>query len=374
MLCYALGHQWNRKDALFGGQNIKILQTEAACLSRRRKNRLRRLFFKTLFITMAILIALMLAAYGVFAYLLGGLNRTTLDESKLSVTAGLSQNGKITNIALFGLDSRNHDYEGRSDAIMVASVNGKTGKIKLVSIARDTYVNVPGYGETKINHAYAYGGAELAIQTINENFNLDITDYAAVNFDSLADVIDAMGGIDLEVTEEERYQINAYLLEGEPLRESGMVHLNGPQAVSYARIRKIDSDTMRTERQRKVLECLFEKAKDISPLEYPSYIRKFAPMIETSLTNEEILELVSVGANPNLTLEQGAFPNDYIQSTGQTIGGVWYYVYDIDQAADMLHEFIYNDVPFEYYGLTEEEIDALESGGTSEGTEGENVE
>ena len=374
MLCYALGHQWNRKDALFGGQNIKILQTEAACLSRRRKNRLRRLFFKTLFITMAILIALMLAAYGVFAYLLGGLNRTTLDESKLSVTAGLSQNGKITNIALFGLDSRNHDYEGRSDAIMVASVNGKTGKIKLVSIARDTYVNVPGYGETKINHAYAYGGAELAIQTINENFNLDITDYAAVNFDSLADVIDAMGGIDLEVTEEERYQINAYLLEGEPLRESGMVHLNGPQAVSYARIRKIDSDTMRTERQRKVLECLFEKAKDISPLEYPSYIRKFAPMIETSLTNEEILELVSVGANPNLTLEQGAFPNDYIQSTGQTIGGVWYYVYDIDQAADMLHEFIYNDVPFEYYGLTEEEIAALECGGTSEGTEGENVE
>lgn len=368
------GTSGTEKMPFFGGQNIKILQTEAACLSRRRKNRLRRLFFKTLFITMAILIALMLAAYGVFAYLLGGLNRTTLDESKLSVTAGLSQNGKINNIALFGLDSRNHDYEGRSDAIMVASVNGKTGKIKLVSIARDTYVNVPGYGETKINHAYAYGGAELAIQTINENFNLDITDYAAVNFDSLADVIDAMGGIDLEVTEEERYQINAYLLEGEPLRESGMVHLNGPQAVSYARIRKIDSDTMRTERQRKVLECLFEKAKNISPLEYPSYIRKFAPMIETSLTNEEILELVSVGANPNLTLEQGAFPNDYIQSTGQTIGGVWYYVYDIDQAADMLHEFIYNDVPFEYYGLTEEEIAALESGGTSEGTEGENVE
>lgn len=368
------GTSGTEKMPFLGGQNIKILQTEAACLSRRRKNRLRRLFFKTLFITMTILIALMLAAYGVFAYLLGGLNRTTLDESKLSVTAGLSQNGKITNIALFGLDSRNHDYEGRSDAIMVASVNGKTGKIKLVSIARDTYVNVPGYGETKINHAYAYGGAELAIQTINENFNLDITDYAAVNFDSLADVIDAMGGIDLEVTEEERYQINAYLLEGEPLRESGMVHLNGPQAVSYARIRKIDNDTMRTERQRKVLECLFEKAKDISPLEYPSYIRKFAPMIETSLTNEEILELVSVGVNPNLTLEQGAFPNDYIQSTGQTIGGVWYYVYDIDQAADMLHEFIYNDVPFEYYGLTEEEIAALESGGTSEGTEGENVE
>ena len=131
---------------------------------------------------------------------------------------------------------------------------------------------------------------------------------------------------------------------------------------------------MRAERQRKVLECLFEKAKDINPLEYPSYIRKFAPMIETSLNNEEILQLASVGANPNVKLEQGAFPNDYIQSTGQTIGGVWYYVYDIEQAADMLHDFIYDDIPFEYYGLTEEEIAALESGTATEGTEGENVE
>ena len=89
---------------------------------------------------------------------------------------------------------------------------------------------------------------------------------------------------------------------------------------------------------------------------------------------EEILQLASVGANPNVKLEQGAFPNDYIQSTGQTIGGVWYYVYDIEQAADMLHDFIYDDIPFEYYGLMEEEIAALESGTATGGTEGKNVE
>ena len=320
-----------------------------------KKKRLRRLYFRTLFITLGILVAMMLLAYGVFSYLLGGLNRTTLDESKLSIHTGLSQNNeKITNIALFGLDSRNHDYVGRSDAILIASINGKTGQVKLVSVARDTYVTVPGYGRTKINHAYAYGGAELAIQTLNENFRLDITDYVSVNFDSLATVIDEMGGIDLEITEEERYQINAYLLEGEPLRESGLVHLNGPQAVSYARIRKIDSDAMRGQRQRNVLECLFEKAKAINPLEYPSYIRKFAPLVETSLTNEEILQLAAVGASGKVTLQEDGFPNAYIYSEGQTIGGVWYYVYDLDQAADMLHDFLYEDIPFSQYGKPEE--------------------
>lgn len=183
---------------------------------------------------------------------------------------------------------------------------------------------------------------------------MDITDYVSVNFDSLATVIDEMGGIDLEITEEERYQINAYLLEGEPLRESGLVHLNGPQAVSYARIRKIDSDAMRGQRQRNVLECLFEKAKAINPLEYPSYIRKFAPLVETSLTNEEILQLAAVGASGKVTLQEDGFPNAYIYSEGQTIGGVWYYVYDLDQAADMLHDFLYEDIPFSQYGKPEE--------------------
>ena len=104
---------------------------------------------------------------------------------------------------------------------MVASVNTKTGQVKLVSIARDTYVAIPGYNNTRINHAFSYGGPELAIRTLNENFGLDVTDYVAVNFDSLAEVIDAMGGVEVDVTEAERQQINAYLLSGEPLYETG---------------------------------------------------------------------------------------------------------------------------------------------------------
>ena len=314
-----------------------------------------KLYFKTLLFTLVGLCGVLLVLYGVFMYMIEGVNRQTIDENSLSVNEELSMyaNQGITNIALFGIDTEDGENKGRSDAIMIASVNGKTGKIKLISIARDTYVDVPERGKTKINHAYAYGGAALAIQTINENFDLNIKDYVTVNFDSLADVIEELGGIDLEVTAAERQQINNYLLKGEKLQEAGMVHLTGPQAVSYSRIRKIDSDVMRGERQRKVLECLFQKALDINPLLYPSYVKKFAPMVETSLSNEEILKLASVGLKSGLTLEQAGLPNDNIDSYGQTISGVWYYVYDIDQAADMVESFIYHDIPFDQYGKEE---------------------
>lgn len=344
---------------------------EATCLKQKRtkqkKHRLRRLYFKTLFITLGVLGVLLLIAYGIFAYAMGGLNRTTVDESKLSINAGLAQNNdKVINVALYGIDSREHDFVGRSDAIMIASFDYKHAKIKLVSVARDTYVNIPDHGQTRINHAYSYGGPELAIQTLNETFDLDITDYVAVNFDSLAEIIDELGGVDIDVTEEERQQINAYLLAGEPLRETGMVHLNGPQAVSYARIRKIDSDTMRASRQREVLECLFEKAKTINPVEYPSYIRKLGSFVETSLTNDEILGLASIAAKTGLSLEHSGFPNDYIESEGRTISGAWYYIYDLDYATAMLHAFLYDDIPFEYYGLSDAEIEALQNGADRE--------
>ena len=319
-----------------------------------RKNRLRRLYFKAFGITLAICAVLLGAAYGVFLYMVGGLNRSEIDEDKLSVNESVDE--RVINIALYGVDSRNHDYQGRSDVIMIASVNSKTGQVKLISIARDTYVSIPGYQNTRINHAYSYGGPELAIQTLNENFGMDITDYVTVNFDSLAEVIDEMGGVEVDVTEAERQQINAYLLAGEPLRETGYITLNGPQAVSYSRIRKIDNDTMRASRQREVLASLFEKAKKINPLEYPAYVRKFAPMVETSLSNDEILRLASVGLKgSSLSLDQAAFPNDYIHAEGKIIGTAWYYIYDLEQAKDMLHKYLYEDIPFAEYGKPEEE-------------------
>ena len=332
---------------------------EVISLTEERKKHLKRLYFKTLAITLAVCIALMGCGYGVFAYMVGGLNRSDINEENLSANEGIEG---VINIALYGVDSTTGDFTGRSDAIMICSVNGETGKIKLISIARDTYVSVPGHYDTKINHAYAYGGPELAVQTLNENFEMDITDYVTVNFDSLADIIDEMGGVTIDVTDAERFQINAYLRRGEPLSEIGMVNLNGPQAVSYSRIRKIDSDNMRASRQREVLAALFDKALDINPLSYPSYVRKFSPMMETSLSNDEMLKIATaVIKGKSISLEQAAFPNDHIFAEGQTINGAWYYVYDLDQATDMLHQYIYEDIPFAHYGLTEEEIAALEA-------------
>lgn len=321
-----------------------------------------KLYFKTLLLTLLGLCGVLAVLYGIFVYMVGGLNRQTLNEDALSVNEELGMYGSqgIMNIAFFGIDSENTENKGRSDAILIASINGKTGKIKLISIARDTYVNVPEHGKTKINHAYAYGGPELAIQTINENFDMNIKDYVSVNFDSLADVIDEMGGIELDVTEAERQQINKYLLKGAKLQETGLVHLTGPQAVSYSRIRKIDSDVMRGGRQRKVLECLFHKAQDINPLLYPSYVKKFAPLVETSLSNDEILKIAQVGMKSGLALEQAGLPNDNIKSGGQTIGGVWYFVYDIAQAADMIENFIYHDIPFDQYGKDTEQTKTAE--------------
>ncbi|NCC15982.1 MAG: LytR family transcriptional regulator [Clostridia bacterium] len=321
-----------------------------------------KLYFKTLLLTLLGLCGVLAILYGVFVYMVGGLNRQTLDEDALSVNEELSMYGSqgIMNIAFYGIDSQDEENKGRSDAILIASINAKTGKIKLISIARDTYVDVPEHGKTKINHAYAYGGPELAIQTINQNFDMNIKDYVSVNFDSLADVIDEMGGIELDVSEAERQQINKYLLKGEKLQETGLVHLTGPQAVSYSRIRKIDSDIMRGERQRKVLECLFQKVLDINPLLYPSYVKKFAPMVETSLSNDEILKIAQVGMKSGLSLEQAGLPNDNIESGGKTIGGVWYFVYDIEQAADMIESFIYHDIPFDQYGKDTEVAETAE--------------
>jgi LCP family protein required for cell wall assembly len=315
------------------------------------------IFVKTFLIVFLILFICLGAAFAAFKYYTKDMKRETIDETVLSVNEVKKEQSmemKIKNIAVFGVDSRNGEDTGNSDAIMIVSIDGKRGKIKMVSIARDTYVNLPKYGKTKITHAYSYGGPELAMATLNENFGMDITDYITVNFEQLAQIIEQMGGIDVEINEGERQELNKYVAPGvEKIQETGAVHLNGEQAVSYSRIRKNDNDDMRTGRQRKVMMCLFEKAKEISPMQYPSYVKMLMPMMETSMTDSEILQLAPVAMNKDLLLEQDSFPNDYIQTDGYKtkteVEGIelWVYHYDLEQATNMLQKFIYDDIPFE---------------------------
>ena len=302
---------------------------------------------------LSVILALVIAAIAVFFYYFGGLKTTYLtnDTSQLGIDSQVIEDTSdkdITNIALFGVDSRDHDDTGRSDALMIMSVDKMHGKIKLTSIARDTRVYISDRGSyDKIAHAYAYGGPEMSIKTINQNFNTNIKEYVTVNFDQLATVINSLGGVTLTITEEERVSANeniAALGTGTPIRQSGTVLLTGEQAVGYARIRKIDSDNMRAQRQRNVLNAIFEQMKGKSSLEYAEFIRQLLPNVETSLDYGDLMGLATIMFG-SVTMEELSFPNENSNARGGIFysDGAWYYEYDLDVASQQLHQFIYED-------------------------------
>ncbi|MBQ7054363.1 MAG: LCP family protein [Oscillospiraceae bacterium] len=287
-----------------------------------------------------------------------------LNEEELDTHEGLSD--EVINIAVFGVDSRSDEVSGRSDAMMIVSVDMKHSKIKAVSLMRDSLVDIPGYGKYKLNGAYARGGVELAIKTINRNFKMNITDYVSLNFNQLAGIVDALGGVEVEVTEAERRNANKYIKEmanevGEKpdlIKKAGEVTLYGYQAVAYARIRYVgNADFERTERQREVMEKLMNKALATNPVRYPALIKSLIPMVETSLSNEEILRIAgAVVLQGKPTFEQGRFPLDGSYKSNSSYA----MVYDLDAAADKLHRFIYDDEPFYEPEETKEQTEATE--------------
>ena len=202
-------------------------------------------------IFLAIVIIIITAILTGYFYLNGKLSKmqqVNIDENNLSVdTAVEEQLTGYRNIALFGVDSRDNDLgEGnRSDCIIIASINNDTKEINLVSVYRDTYVDIEGYGLDKITHAYSYGGPELALKTLNKNLDLNIKEFVTVNFDAVADAVDALGGVDIRIEEDEIPYVNSAIkdtakhtgLEAEYINSAGMQTLNGVQAVGYSRVR-----------------------------------------------------------------------------------------------------------------------------------------
>lgn len=303
-----------------------------------------------------LLVALVIAGIFAFQYYFGGLqtDHTQYSDSELGInSAGAALDDRnVTNIALFGVDSREGDDTGRSDATIILSIDKEHGKIKLTSIARDTYCDVPGHGQTKLCHAYSYGGPQLAMETLNSNFDLNIRDYATVNFDQMADIIDAVGGVELEVDENELFYTNSlqnYYVETEgrapnPIQSTGLVTLDGEQAVCYSRIRKESGgDDARTNRQREVLEALLAKIKAQPIWNWPDLCRQLLPMMETSLDYTDIMWL-STSLLGNVEMEMTSFPNENSDASGEYIGDTWYYVYDLEVAKEQIYDFIYNDI------------------------------
>lgn len=190
------------------------------------------------------------------------------------------------NIVLLGKDDYDTNYEnGRSDCIIIASINEKTKEVNLVSVYRDTYLQIPGRSLDKVNHAYAYGGPALTMSTLNKNLDLDITEFVTVNFEATKDIVNAVGGVSISVTDAEATKIPG-------ISKGGTYLLDGEKALAYARIRKIDSDYKRTERMRTVLEAVFEKAKKMNPTQLMNLMNIILPEISTNIPQSEIVALI----------------------------------------------------------------------------------
>lgn len=289
------------------------------------------------------------------------LNHNELDKANLGITSLTSEmnNNNVTNIALFGVDQRSNETQTRSDAIMILTVDKVYNKIKITSVMRDTAVQVDGYGQQKINAAYFYGGPQLAVKTLNQNFSLNISEYATVNFEQMASIIDALGGVSINVSESERIDANNSIYEqnstaGMPIDliiNSGYQSLSGTQAVAYARIRRVSTDDGvyddfgRTQRQREVFEQMFQKALSMNPIKYTELAKEMLPAIETSLNISEIIDLSTIMLR-NVKFEDMRIPDndDFIGDGTVYIGSQQALNVNLSQASSKLYDFIYRDI------------------------------
>lgn len=298
---------------------------------RRRRSGKRHPVRKLVFRLVLLLVVLIIAAV---VYLISRID--SIENHKLqNVTINDMDDPNIeqyTNIAIFGVDSRANDLRKntRSDSIMVASIHKKTHEVKLLSVYRDTYVKIEDHGCTKINHAYAYGGPDLAVNTLNTNFDLNIRDFVTVNFSALSNVIDALGGITLDIRKEELKWVNAYgrdvaRINGTKytkIKTTGKQTVTGAQATGYCRVRYTKGgDFTRAERQRTVLQAIFDKAKHSNPVTLVNVMNEILPQIYTSLSTQDILNLVKYLPFYEIGNQEG-FP--YKQNCYRGSDGIYY--------------------------------------------------
>lgn len=296
------------------------------------------------------------------------------DFSGFTVSDGeLLQDSKVLNIMLFGEDNRGSDEHGRSDTMIMATIDNRHKKLKLTSYQRDTYVYIPGHDYDKINASYTLGGAKLSIQTIEANFGIKIDRYAVVDFDSFMKIIDTLGGIDIEVTQDEIDYINYQMYKNGQVDSPttitdppGVVHLTGQEALWYARDRGlskgedgneigIDGDDWdRTSRQRKLLETVFESMKDADLGQIISIVSSVGPLVTTNLKKDEITTLVSHA----LTYLQYDVEQYYVPEEG-----LWYYdddtpsgsvirISDMEAQRAALAEFVFEELFTNAVGTT----------------------
>ena len=323
-------------------------------------------------VVVAVLLAFVIAFGGVLLSSASGIvsNFTKGEEIEhIEDMSVLNSSSFVTNILFIGADKAKGGAS-RSDSIMIVSVNKKVGRVIVTSVLRDTHVDIPGECEAKINSAYAWGGANLLIQTIEQNFHIKIDGYAVVDFNMFTELVDGLGGIDIEVTENEADYINNrhnYKGEKKPdeFQSGESVHLNGYQALWYARIRKLDSDFMRTYRQRKVIAAIAENVKkelltgNIFGL--ISTAKDVAPNIETSLSKSEFTSLIF--SMISCVSKSGLEMNKLLVSQQLPFEDTWWFeskwdgssiALNLSENRELLYNSIYEPVFEEVEGTTSE--------------------
>ncbi len=281
-----------------------------------------------------------------------------IDSEDLIVNDGVEEETKgYTTIALYGVDSRDSNLNTgtNSDAIIIVSINNKTKEVKLVSVYRDTLVEIQNDSETtqKVNYAYQLGGSLMSVNTLNANFDLMITDYLTVDFSAMADIIDALGGVEVTVTEEELNNLNKNLAEqisisgvySDGVHDAGTQVLNGQQAVAYSRIRSTgQGDITRTERQRNILKALFETVSSAGKGVIDDLIDVSFDCISTSFTKDEITDLVADVSDYEITDTTG-FPFSYEPVSLGDKGSV-IVAADLSANVSALHEYLYGNASY----------------------------
>ncbi|MGG7058029.1 LCP family protein [Clostridium tertium] len=315
---------------------------------------------KKLTVKMKILIAvlsviiLMLAIGGSYTYYLSSkVERVSIDRSDVVDTGKETpkETDDVITIALFGSDFSEIYDVSAADATMILAIDTKNNKIKLCSLMRDIYLDLPDGGKMNLNYTILDGGPSSILKAINYNFNLKIDKFVQVDLERLPKIIDALGGIEMEITPDELQYINGYIdnidknngTTTEHIYNSGTQLLNGTQASAYCRIRyTAGRDFKRTERQRDVLNALFVKFKDISLTEVPGMINKILPLVTTNLTNSEIISISTKALGMGLSnIEQGRFPSDgNIISAGFT--DMYHTNIDIEGTTEELHKFLFS--------------------------------
>ena len=299
-------------------------------------------------------LAVLLVLFGAVWYLAIGSIYGKMRYSRVETLAGepLKENG-VVNILLIGSDSRTEGDDGRSHAMILLSVSSKTRTIHMTSLLRDMYVDIPGRNGNRLNAAYSFGGPELLLETVKQNLGIEVNRYAVVNFQAFANLVDAVNGVDLELTNEEVKWVNAYLneyneLRGMPMETdyldtslSGMIHLNGAQSLAYSRNRFIGTDFGRTERQRKVLSAVMKKLPAALVTNPNGLINGLFPNLTTNLTQTECLRLSLMGGKLlTYDIVQESIPLEGTYSS-VTIRGMDVLQVDFDRNRAYLQEQLY---------------------------------